>query len=148
MNAEERSAGIVVYRIEDSETLYLLLHYIEGHWDFPKGHVEPGEDIEQTAKRELGEETGISEITLLPGFSAKVFYKFRHDGILRSKRVDYLLGETKTKEVVLSDEHKGFGWYVQYNARRRITYENSRNVLVKADRYLRQRIDRDQDFVC
>lgn len=138
MNADERSAGVVVYRIEDGEPVYLILHYLEGHWDFPKGHIEPGEDVERAARRELREETGIIEVRIVLGFSDSVFYKYRREGVLRSKSVEYLLGETTTKEVTISDEHKGFGWYKPYNAKRRITYTNSRRVLAKAERFVRE----------
>ena len=37
---EETSAGIVLFRKEDSKTLFLLLHYPSGHWDFVKGKME------------------------------------------------------------------------------------------------------------
>jgi 8-oxo-dGTP pyrophosphatase MutT (NUDIX family) len=138
MNVDERSAGVVVYRMEDGEPVYLILHYVEGHWDFPKGHIEPGEDVEQAARRELWEETGITDVRFVFGFSEKVLYKFRRDGALRSKSVDYLLGETTTKDVTISDEHKGFDWFRPYNARRRITYTNSRRVLAKAEGFIRE----------
>lgn len=137
MSADERSAGLVTFRMEDDAPVYLLLHYVEGHWDFPKGHIEPGEDVEQAAKRELKEETGIGDVEIVPG-SDSVLYKFRRDGVLRSKSVDYLLGETRTKEVTISDEHQGFGWFVYYNAKRRITYANSRRVVAGADRFIRE----------
>ena len=34
---EETSAGIVLFRKEESKILFLLLHYPSGHWDFVKG---------------------------------------------------------------------------------------------------------------
>jgi 8-oxo-dGTP pyrophosphatase MutT (NUDIX family) len=54
----EKSAGAVVFRKENSENYYLLLHYPSrkkrgaknDYWDLPKGHVEKGENLEQTAK--------------------------------------------------------------------------------------------------
>ena len=42
---------------------YLLIRR-NGLWDLPKGHQDPGEDIEVTALREVQEETGIEELTL------------------------------------------------------------------------------------
>ncbi|MBD3304395.1 NUDIX domain-containing protein, partial [Candidatus Woesearchaeota archaeon] len=39
---------------------YLLVKHKEGgHWDFPKGHAEEGETEEETALREIYEETGL-----------------------------------------------------------------------------------------
>lgn len=42
---------------------YLLINR-NGLWDLPKGHQEPGEDIEVTSLREVQEETGIGELEL------------------------------------------------------------------------------------
>ena len=42
---------------------YLLISR-NGLWDLPKGHQDPGEDIEVTALREVQEETGIMDLTL------------------------------------------------------------------------------------
>ena len=57
---EETSAGIVIFRKEESKKLFLLLHYPSGHWDFVKGKMEKGETTQQTAIRETKEETGIT----------------------------------------------------------------------------------------
>ena len=37
---EETSAGIVLFRKEETKKLFLLLHYPSGHWDFVKGKME------------------------------------------------------------------------------------------------------------
>ena len=39
------SAGVVIFRMCDSNREYLLLHYSHGHWDLPKGKIENGEEI-------------------------------------------------------------------------------------------------------
>ncbi|MEW6722749.1 MAG: NUDIX domain-containing protein, partial [Candidatus Micrarchaeota archaeon] len=51
---DEKSCGIILFR-EGEKRLYLLLHYEEGHWDFPKGHVEAGESEHEAASREAVE---------------------------------------------------------------------------------------------
>ena len=53
----EKSCGAVVFRIGERGPEALVIHQNAGHWGFPKGHVEPGEDEEQTALREILEET-------------------------------------------------------------------------------------------
>ena len=58
---EEISAGVVIFRRENSRILFLLLHYPSGHWDFVKGKIEKGETFHQTAIRETKEETGITK---------------------------------------------------------------------------------------
>ena len=70
----ERSCGAVVYRMDAGQPLYLLIkNKRSAHWGFPKGHMEKGETQEETAKREVLEETGM-HIRLLPDFSSKSEY--------------------------------------------------------------------------
>ena len=57
----EKSCGAVVYRYNNDVLEVLLIrHRFGGHWSFPKGHVEEGENEFQTALREVKEETGLT----------------------------------------------------------------------------------------
>ena len=58
----EYSVGSVIYRRENGKILFLLLHYVSGHWDFVKGHKEKDETDLETLKRETFEETGIKDL--------------------------------------------------------------------------------------
>lgn len=70
----ERSCGAVVCRrINDEIRLLLIKNSRSAHWGFPKGHMERGETPEQTARREVLEETGI-HIDIIPDFTAKSDY--------------------------------------------------------------------------
>jgi diadenosine hexaphosphate hydrolase (ATP-forming) len=44
----------------------LLVRYRAGGWTFPKGHIEAGETLEQTAEREVLEETGVAAWVVAP----------------------------------------------------------------------------------
>lgn len=81
----EKSVGVVVFRKENNENLFLLLHYESGHWGFPKGHIEKGESIKQTAIRETEEETGITDLDFKKDFKEwiKYFYRRKRKNILR-----------------------------------------------------------------
>ena len=112
---EETSAGIVLFRKEESKNLFLLLHYPSGHWDFVKGKMEKGESTHQTAVRETKEETGITDITFVENFEEWIQYNFKYQGELVQKKVVFFLAETKTEEVKISHEHSGYTW-MDYNS--------------------------------
>ena len=56
------SAGAVLYTVIGGERRYVLVREKNGSYGMPKGHVEPGETLAQTALREIREETGIAAL--------------------------------------------------------------------------------------
>ena len=72
---DEKSCGVVLFREEKGEYLFLILHYPGGHWDLPKGHVEEGETEHETANRELLEETGIADLEFVDGYREEISYQ-------------------------------------------------------------------------
>ena len=133
---EETSAGIVLYRKENSEKLFLLLHYPSGHWDFVKGKMEKGETTQQTAIRETKEETGITDIEFVENFEEWIEYNFKYKGELVQKKVVFFLAETKTKNVKISHEHSGYTWMDYNTSMEKTTFDNAKTVLTKAQRLL------------
>lgn len=135
----ERSAGVIIYRTTsggERTRLFLLLDYGR-HWDFPKGHVEQGEDDTTAALRELAEETGITDATLDPTFNHEITYYFRDKkGRLIRKTVVFFLGETKTGKVKLSHEHVGCDYLPFDEAVRKVTYTKARQLLRLAGEHL------------
>ena len=133
---EEISAGIVLFRKEDSKNLFLLLHYPSGHWDFVKGKMEKGESTHETAIREAQEETGIIDITFLENFEEWIKYDFQYQGELVHKKVVFFLAETKTKEVMISHEHLDYTWMDYNTSMEKTTFDNAKIVLTKAQMLL------------
>ena len=129
---EETSAGIVLFRKEDSKILFLLLHYPSGHWDFVKGKIEKGESTHETAIREAKEETGITDITFLENFEEWIKYDFQYQGELIHKKVVFFLAETKTEEVMISHEHLDYTWMDYNTSMEKTTFENAKTVLTRA----------------
>ncbi len=129
---EETSAGIVLFRKEDSKTLFLLLHYPSGHWDFVKGKMEKEESTHETAIRETREETGITDISFIENFEEWIKYDFQYKGELVHKKVVFFLAETKTKEIKISNEHLDFTWMDYNTAMEKTTFDNAKTVLTRA----------------
>jgi 8-oxo-dGTP pyrophosphatase MutT (NUDIX family) len=127
------SAGIVVYRTTQAgEIEYLLLCYTAGHWDFPKGKIEPGENKQEAALRELHEETGLIGI-IQPGFTHQFGYNFTdYDGDKAHKIVYFFIGTINKSSVVLSDEHTDYVWLTYDQAYKKLTYKNTQILLRKA----------------
>jgi bis(5'-nucleosidyl)-tetraphosphatase len=66
---QELSCGILLYRYKNEKLQFLLLkHENGGHWSFSKGHAKKGESPEETARRELREETGLEAGPFIPDF--------------------------------------------------------------------------------
>ena len=139
--ADERSSGAVVFYMEDgiSEPEYLLLHYTAGHWDFPKGNIESGENEKQAALREIREETGITDVEFIDGFRMKIEYRYRQGKRFVLKEVVLFLAQTRTRQVTLSHEHIGFAWRNYQNAMQQLTYMNAKNLLSSARNFLQKR---------
>jgi len=56
----EKTCGSIIYKMRNHEKFYLLVENKSGHIGFPKGHMEYGESEEETAVREVYEETGVN----------------------------------------------------------------------------------------
>lgn len=142
--AREKSAGIILYRIEGGKRHYLLLHYPHGHWDFPKGHIEQGENEKTAALRETKEETHIRQINLNPNFKEEIKYIFSRESKKILKTVVFFLGTTTQGDVLLSEEHINYKWLTYEFAYKMTTFANAKGILQKAEEYLEARSSQSQ----
>lgn len=131
----EKSCGAVVFRkYHGNIELLLIKHVVGGHWSFPKGHVEPGETEEQTALREIKEETGI-DVELNTSFREVVSYSPKRDTI---KDVIYFLGKAKTFQYTPQEEEIAQIKWVEINlAHSFLTYDNDKQLVNKAKPMIR-----------
>tara|TARA_Y100000589_G_scaffold330814_1_gene381730 strand:+ start:11090 stop:11608 length:519 start_codon:yes stop_codon:yes gene_type:complete len=127
--AMETSCGVVLVNIDS----ILLLQYPQGHWDLPKGHVETTDvDYIATVRRELAEETGITDLIFDEDFVERTAYTYRHKGRKRDKEVFWFLAETETLDVALSHEHRDHLWLDWEQALAQLTHDETRAVVQKA----------------
>lgn len=142
---QEKSAGAIIFTIKDNIPYYLLLHYPSGHWEFARGHGEPGESEEVTARREIAEETDIKDLSIIPGFKEYSKFSFRKTYGLTGeakkrapwvfKIVTLFLAQTFTENVKISKEHKGFAWLPYEEAHKKLI-KNAKEILKKANDFL------------
>lgn len=133
----EKSCGIIIFR-EQEKRFYLVLQYRAGHWGFPKGHVEKGEEEKETVLRELEEETGISEVEFIPGYRQRIDYYFYRGEQKINKEVYFYLGKTSEKKVQISHEHRDYKWLTYEEAMATLTFQNARNILKEAKQFLQE----------
>lgn len=78
-------------------------------WALPKGHIDPGEDALTAAVREIKEETGISEVTLVKELGSYERYKIGKGGVGEDtselKQYTFFLFTTTQMELAPEDPH-------------------------------------------
>ena len=122
---KEKSCGAIVI---NKNNKILLVHHNAGHWDFPKGHIENRETEEQTAIREVKEETNI-DIIINNKYRYTTSYSPKENVM---KEVVYFLAQNidEDKKPQL-EEVSEVKWFTFEEAINTITYENSKEILNK-----------------
>ena len=134
--AQEKSCGAVVWRRQNGQPQYLLIRHNGGHWSFPKGHVENNETEEQTAYREILEETGLTtEIDL--SFRRVVTYSPKI-GVMKDV-IFFLARPTGGTERPQEKEIAQLGWFDYAAARDIITFSTDTEVLDAAQDVLQKK---------
>lgn len=124
---QEKSCGAVVYtHTQGLLQILLIRHKNGGHWSFPKGHVEANETEEETAYREILEETGLL-VRIDRSFRASVSYSPK-PGVI--KEVVYFAGTPKTGTLQAQEaEIMDLGWFSMKKAVPRVNYDRDREIL-------------------
>jgi len=111
MNAPNRAAGAVIFRRSEHGIRLLVLRAYK-NWDFPKGMVEPGEDALAAARREVHEETGLTDLDYPFGEEFRETVPYAADKIAR-----YYLAQAYVEKIVLPvspelgrPEHHEYRW--------------------------------------
>ena len=103
----EKSCGVLPYRVINNQPKFLLVYETYSKcWSLPKGHMEAGETEEQTALRELFEETGLVA-RLDTSRCATIEYPISQ---VRRKQVVFYLGEVSGEPRVKDSEIENYKW--------------------------------------
>ena len=130
----ENSCGAIVFNENTEKILLVKMH--NGNWGFPKGHIEKDETKEETAIREVLEETNV-RIKIIPNFEREIKYIPNEKTI---KKLTIFMGITQDEEVTIDTfEIEDFKWCTYEEALKLVTYklqkdvlENARKVFIKS----------------
>jgi len=127
------SAGGVVHRINSDGTVEVVIcgRTSDGVWGLPKGTPDPGETIEQTAVREVSEETGL--LVEIVDKIGVVEYWFAREGVRYHKWVHHFLMRSTGGDTSQHDlEYDKVEWRQIDDALRTLTFRNEANMVDKA----------------
>ena len=131
----EKSCGGVVFTRKGNDIHYVIIQHLGGHWGFPKGHMEPGEDEKTTALREIREEIGVCAV-LKDGFRIPEEYPLpRKPGV--TKQVVYFLAEYSGQKIQYQKEELKAACLLPYEeAMKRLTFAETKRILAEAKCFL------------
>ncbi|MEY2827926.1 MAG: hypothetical protein RIQ80_174 [Actinomycetota bacterium] len=121
------AAGAVIYK-KENDYLFAVIHRSHhDDWSFPKGKQDENETIEETAKREILEETG-----LIVEFEKKLMSR-EYEVKGKEKIVHYWLAKNLIeKDFQVNDEVDELLWLTKSDALKTLSYEADRFLLEEA----------------
>lgn len=132
---KEKSCGAVVYKKENNEYKFLLVYQTNGHYSFPKGHVEEGESEIETALREIKEETNLS-VKIDDGFRYCIEYLVEPKNVM--KDAVYFVATPQSDELHAQEgEISECIWCSYEEAYEKLKFDNIREVLKKTYNYIK-----------
>jgi len=130
------SAGAIIMREIAGELKLALAHHKNSvkEWVLPKGHVDPGESVEQAALREIHEETGLDRVQLVKHLGTIVRQSVKSNGDVEDKTIHYFLAyalNNSQPQPPLDPRFTGVGWFSPHQAIELIPYEQDRAFLLE-----------------
>ncbi len=139
---KDLSYGIIPIRKKGETWEVFVIHQFSkignnSYWIFPKGHPEQNETREESALRELKEETGMQVANLVKDKIFTLSYNFYFDGVKIEKTVQYFVGVITDTEYKLDEEEvKEGGWYSLDEATDRLDYQDTKQMFVEARKFI------------
>ena len=136
---EPTSGGIVFRMTKDKKDIeILLIQDSKGRWTIPKGHIEPGETAKVTARREITEETGLKNVSVLT-WLGKIQFKYRRlEKLVLMTTQIYLVQALDDHEKPTPEKWmKGIAWFPFAEALDLIEYEDIEKLMLIAKKKIR-----------
>ena len=128
----------MVFTRRDREIYYAIAQMLDGHYGFPKGHMEPGEREEETALREVFEEVGLQS-RILPGFRETEEYLLPNKPDTK-KQVVYFLAEYADQEIKIQPEELRNAYLMsKEEALEALQFAEAKAILEKAHNFILER---------
>lgn len=127
----EFTAGGVVYRQINGGTQILMIQDKLGRWSIPKGHVEEGESIEQTAKREITEETGLTDLRLIEKLDKLHFFYRKEGKLIFMTTYVFLIEALGNTDAIIPEQSEGIAdvkWFDSEKALELIEYRETQKL--------------------
>jgi 8-oxo-dGTP pyrophosphatase MutT (NUDIX family) len=136
---EPTAGGIVFRRDSQSGIEILLIQDAKDRWTIPKGHIEEGETAQQTAKREIGEEAGLTETDVL-GWLGKIHFRYRRVDklVLMTTQIYLVRARGDTNAIKKEEWMNGIKWFTFNDALDAIEYEDIGKLMLLAMKRIRQ----------
>jgi 8-oxo-dGTP pyrophosphatase MutT (NUDIX family) len=122
---EQTSGGVIFRRNKNDEIEFLMIQDAKDRWTIPKGHIEEGEKPDETARREITEETGIQEMKLHK-WLGKVNFRYRREQSLVLITMQVFLVEAlgNTSKVQKEEWMNDIRWFSVSDTLDKIEYED------------------------
>ena len=152
--ADEKSCGAIVFTHENGIRKYVIIRetgIYQGYCGFPKGHMEAGETEQETALREVKEETGL-DVKLIDGFRQVDEHVLAREGRPNDKKTNvYFLAEYQDQELKAQESEVSEIILLNYlDAMQCLQSEGSKRELAEAEKYIDSCFDKkssvNQDF--
>ena len=136
---EQTAGGVIFRRNQQGGIEFLIIQDAKNRWTIPKGHVEEGEKADQTARREIQEETGLKDMSV-HRWLGKVNFRYRREQSLVLITMQVYLVEAKgnTNKLIKEDWMNDIKWFPAMEALDLIEYEDIGKLFLLALKRIRK----------